>query len=621
MPQAADAKTEDGSEEHLLQVTEPSKPPVHTLVFSEDQLKALIEELKASTGLDITADNLEKLLAAHQVLLWLYRIRNYLAMATIPTYVIFQIKNSDRGLVRFLATLDPDIAAPGELTFAAGVFVSCISAALFGLLFSSKEKAYLSTVRLMYLPDRLKHAYHALIESPCPKLLQAALFICHESTLIGVNVTGSCSSIVDIFAILYSSSAVLAYLLCSMILYLGQAYNATVMDDDYYQGMAYLFDCSSKTPSLLQEVREGNFAIPFQILFQDLSAMALRLILYCFLAEASSNALGFWLPTYLIAAMVMLHSLFVLVPKTHQLYLNDKKAMVEAIQAEIKPECEQYKLTQPLATENELALDNSMRFLLKKDEYQSSALPQKDFLILLRKYPLRILLLLSRAGTGGYIGLKLAEAVNDNTNTEHPFDILILASSVLATAALLGCLLYRADAERLRYQLINQKNDAQKKSPVNEHKEEKTAATVVKRTACESFSDKSSLFINVVNSISIVASNVGLIDRLISLRPDLLPFKEVLLALGLLLSIDAAVNRGIYYQAKVEDTARRNFVPNSCSGTPSTQNGLYEKARNTARKFFASSCCVFFPAKPLKNRPAAQSSIQIEVAQLNLSQR
>lgn len=354
------------------------------------------------------------------------------------------------------------------------------------------------------------------------------------------------------------------------------------MNDDYYKGMSYFFDRSSSTPSLLQIARKGHFAIPFQILFQDLSAILLRTIFYYFLAEASAQVLGFWLPSLLIAAYSILHSLFVLVPKNHQHYLNDMKAVTDSTQEEIAQLCEKYKVNH-------------------------------SCLSLLQASLLNILLLLSRAATGGWIGWKLAELVNDKTHTEPIIQYLVTASSVITIAALLSCLRYRADAECLRYQLVNEKIQTEKRAIESETKPEmQTAPTNAKKTVCESFFDKAAFFINVVNSISIAASNTGLIERFLHLEEGLLRF-EVLLALGMLISIDAAISRGIYYQDKIEDTARRVFVPNSCSSAPSEQKGLYEKARDTTRKIFGSCSCLLFQAKRTQTiLPSNQTLAPIE---------
>lgn len=444
------------------------KPSSLTLlkVFSEMELEALKNEEGKSflKDLKITPEALEEKISPYWRRQWAYRILYSMASASTVLHIVFQINTSNEGIDGCAKAFNPDLNVPPWLSNSLGISTAILSTLLYTLTFSPNKKSLESILKDAYGSSRLTKimgAYHQLTQRPCQALLAIARTVGHTTVLLSSNLTGSMPQFIDIFDKIKALPLPANWLIMGSILLLGHIYYTKYMTDAYYEGAKFWFDRSQ--PFLASEIREKNIFVPFEIVLQTASMIGLRTLYYYYLGEATSKAFGFWFPTPMVTALIILHCLNSLYPTIYHRYLDDKIANKSLGQA-------------------------------KQEALQQQVLEKYGRAYLFKTEPTVIMLFVLRALTGGWLGWKAGELISE----EQIASILL----TICAAVVLMAFLVRAERQRVFHKLIRQEENASK--PEENQK-----------TACEAAANGFALLLNGADCFSTTVSTIGSTSRLL----------------------------------------------------------------------------------------------------------
>lgn len=525
---------------HVIDVAPDPHELLYLRLFTLKELEQLTNVNGQSFILDLkkTPQELDETIQTYWKTFQYYRIENWIANATNILYIIFAVNTANDGITSFVHTFQPDTTIPDFLNRDINIPTAILSTLIYPLAFSAAKEAIKSTLKYAYdkpIKDKITDSHVALLTSPCSAIFEAFRYMTHKTVLYTANLTATMTEIIEIADPIKSLPAPWNWLSIIGILYFGNKYCEKYMNANYYEGLTFW---RSKMPSLANEIREGYFAEVFQILFQTSGSIALKTSIFYYLAEASKNALGFWFPAPMVAALIVWHSLFVLYPETYRFYMNDKIKITDLIHEKIKPFIAQYQQENPHHTKNQLAEATQKEFTKLKNHYEKIVLQERGKLFLFKTKPHMIFPLLFRSGAGGWLGWRIGALIS----TE------LLAAPVtgsLLIAALLGGLLYRSEANRVLNQLIFEKIKLELADAGREN------------TVCETASEKFATLLNVANGLSNATSTIGTNARLFGANSTLTP-------IGIILAIEQSLNYMQLNGGKVKQTVK-SLLPPSCS--------------------------------------------------------
>lgn len=514
----------------MLSVTTPEIKP--TKPSSElHRLKAFpgnkLEELKNDNGqsfikvLNIQPDTLEEAIEKNYLIYWGYWILYGLTNFATLLHVVFQINTSNEGIENCVKAFRQDISVPFWFSYGVGASTAVLSAIFYLLVFSPNKEALKSTLKYAYSKsyrEKITQAYTYFLESPLSSA-DALTYLINISILLTCNLTGSMPYMLEIINYILALPIPLNSLIILTVLFFGEKYYKKYMDESYYKGLEFWRDQSK--PYLLTELRQKNFFIPLQIILQSSSTIGLRAFYFYYLSEASNKALGFWFPTPMVMACIILHSLCVFHPKTYDRY------------------------TKNLILNRQLSYDD-------QEKYRHRVLAEKGSAYLFTTEPTIIFIHLMRMLTGGFLGWEAGNLISDTITVPIIF--------MLTLGLLLCAALYLAESERVMQNLIREKIDS-----------ELSTAEKPKMTLCERITDYFASFLNFSDFFSTTTSYMGSGVRLVGLSM-LVPFW----------SIERGLCFIDYNDEYVHETAQEVLVPNKCRSSKGSSYGrFFQKTSST----------------------------------------
>jgi hypothetical protein len=489
-------------------MTEEIKSLQELRVFSKEEL----EKLKNDLPIKLSDAELEATIQSHGVMRRYFWALYGLANLSSFLHMVFQINTSNEGIESSIKALVPGADIPDW--FSKGLEITTITTALlstllYTLIFSAHNEAIKSTVKYSYSKERALRLYHEAGASPGPFLKKSTIFITHATILAISNITGSMSNLIDILAKINTLPTPLNWFIIIIIIGLAEIYYEKYMDDAYFDGLQFWSD--KTTPFLWQELRAGNVSLPFQIILQALSTIGVRTFFFYYLAEASSKALGFWLPPPLVAAIIILHSLCVLYPGVYHRYL-DAKIKNHELPAE--------------------ALAG----------YRKQILQEQGHFFLFKNAPIMVLPFLFRALAGGWLGWKAGGLMSDS--------IILAVFLAIVMGLLLAVLLYLAESKRIMHELIDSKHNPTEEAP---------------KSFCELAADKGAYILNIADCFSTTASLMGVGVRELSYASLVVPLCVMERGFGLL----------HHNERLAKKTVQTELVPERCKSVRVDTNRFF----------------------------------------------
>lgn len=509
--------------------------------FTQKDLEELCDENGMSFIKDLnkTPEQLEETLKKYRIRYYLYTIENYLANSTNLLLALFLIATSNEGIKNAANAFAPGVVVPDAIKDSIGTASAVLCTLLFILSFPVNE-ALKSTLKDAYGKskiEKVRDIYHEVLmyDDTMLTLLKKSI---HHTILLTSHLTIGVSRMTEIINYINELPIPANIFVILSIFYFSTKFSEKFSEKNYYQGVQFWQNKS--LPSLYQKMKEGNFAVPLQILLQGASSVGMRVFLLSYLAEAAKDAFGFWLPTPMVIACEFIHSSCLFYPESYNFFLAQEEKTLQHIREKVLP------------------LNLNLTLQKEKEKYYAEVIREYGRFYLFHNDPKMILRSVIGGGLGGWLGLQTSKLIHDNLMLNIFFTTFM--------ALVFGIIFYRAAAQRTAFKLINEKLFA------GERIEEE------KSRCCEKVVEGSAYVINGANSIATAASNIGSVTRLTNkensiLTPQLKAFLQIL---SIIFSCERAFNTFLFTMPKVLDTLIRTVVPESCKRKPSyNRNRLF----------------------------------------------
>lgn len=130
--------------------------------------------------------------------------------------------------------------------------------------------------------------------------------------------------------------------------YCSQIWDESVLKGiDFWKSSGLAFWTSSKDhTSLVEQLKQGNYAIVFKTLFEGLSAMLLKGLQYFFIAEGDQALLGAWAPPTLMLTLGLIHGLLVNYPTAFKNAMSPLEALERVLNEKLGSKIDTFIETQ-----------------------------------------------------------------------------------------------------------------------------------------------------------------------------------------------------------------------------------------------------------------------------------
>lgn len=317
---------------------------------SADQIEKLKKRYKCSE------EELNLRLHHNRVTLWyliLFPIASYIPEVS---YAAFQIMTGEDGIKESAQLIDSNLTVSDRTAFLINIIIASDDFIYNLHTFEIVEPAIAQT--LDYATFTLKHpsTTAALCRTFCDDQcypdnindLNRRDFVANYFSATAKYIlknahhfTGGILNVVDLFPFAkekfgYEFPLPVQGIIVALGAVLGKKGYSLMLDEDFDKGIQFMGDKTK--PSLFSEVRNGNYAVPFEVLFQGRSMEIVRTMSFmggCDAIRASSW--GFWYPhPFIIGPLVYIHTTLSRYETTYNFYYDDMLAVRASIRADFE---------------------------------------------------------------------------------------------------------------------------------------------------------------------------------------------------------------------------------------------------------------------------------------------
>jgi hypothetical protein len=466
LPQGLDSVLDD-------MIDEKARPPLRYLsIFDEKELKELEITYSDENELNpfeiphanVTRFDMDKKIEEHSVYFPIKKIENGMALL-IPVILIpyFRLIAGSDGIQAFFSKI-LNINISTQLAYRINIPLVLSSVICLSILTSPTKAALRETIDYAFRPS-----YFRRIQNACSSPGALLPNMVHQIILNVTNTTASMSMLLYVWDDVYSLPRPINGFLMASIVYFGKKFFDNYYNRSFFEGLKLL--SNKKYPYLLQEMLQGNIALPINVLLQSISAILLRTYpLYLFLVSKISEKLQLSKevqPIFisLTLTMITLQSIIMFYSSTIHIYFD----------ARVK-------------------LDDRYENASARNAHEEAILKKINAVQLFKNDPIVLVSLLYLTFSGGILGVEALASSFDSFMHES------LAATILSGtlgAVLLGSLYYRAERNHFKNLLM-----------LNESQQEDDPARQ-RKSCCEKVSQAISKIINGFDGLGNVVATMG----------------------------------------------------------------------------------------------------------------
>lgn len=507
---------------------------------TNENLAELRKLYQDAGGVKPTAQQLDDEIAKNRIWFYWYYVKTGLADLTNLLYLPFQILFSNEGISSFVRIWRANATVPVEVGWSIGAPTSVVDVASYTLVFSPRVEAAKKTLAYVHgksWGDGFRETRDELLNHPLKTLWSAAKKTFHKTVTLSFNLTSIMTEIISIAANIFTLPWVVAWGLILGILYFGEQFMQIYIDPSYHLGVDFWRNLKNR-PYIVREIFEGHVTLGFQVLTQFASLVLVPYPFIYFVAVASDEALGFWPPAIIVAALAGWQTMCALYPISYDYYMSHKENLGKILQEELSPYIQQkMREENPELTQAEINAE-TVNIIKAFTQFLRQNLQAKHGrLYLLKTDYASIPPILYRAVVGGYFGFEVMTPLTDS----QPLLIGIVGAAIGAIT--FGALLYRGEENRQMFKLLDE--HLQMLDEKTAHKEELTRR--------EKIAEISGTVIPVISAMALAMATAGTGDKITS---SLLLKTLIALAAG-----DRAANAARLTIPMVKMTMRQLLVP------------------------------------------------------------